>query len=50
MLDTEQSLLWIAVALTVCAVALWRIGTALQAGWNEHIKALQAFYDNSRKE
>jgi hypothetical protein len=32
-------------AIVTIAIALWRIGNALQKGFNEHVKAMQAIYE-----
>jgi hypothetical protein len=50
MIAPELSLVWIAIALTAGAVGVWRLQVTIANGWSEHIKAMQAFYDEKPQE
>lgn len=49
MIDESLLLFWIAISVTFGAIGVWRISAVIKEGWNEHIKALQALYDEMKK-
>ena len=50
MSDPELLLAAIAVAAVACAIGVWKIRSVLEQGFNEHIKVMQAIYENTKRE